>query len=173
MSIPYLPSIGWYRDFLAGNEPVCDRKSWNSSIISRYNVKFPEGILHSSLSTLHLNIVGGRHARHLPYEELLLSDHGKWRSEHWNALQTAYGRSPFWEYYQDDFSPFYHDHSWLLLKDFNEAIHQTILGLLDLPPQGAKLYLPEHPIELSADELNLSIIDLLCRKGNEAIYSLI
>lgn len=169
MIIPYIPSIGWYRSFLAGKESECDRRSWNSSIISRYNVKSPEGILHSSLSTLHLNILGGRHSRHMPYEELKLSDHGKWRSEHWNALQTAYGRSPFWEYYQDDFAPFYHERKWEYLKDFNEAIHETILSLLNFPPEGATIYpRPMKPLP----DTSLSIIDLLCHKGNEAVLYL-
>ena len=50
-----------------------------------------------------------------------ISDHGNWRHLHWNALQSAYGESPFFEYYQDDIRPFF-EQRWDYLLDFNEAI---------------------------------------------------
>ena len=36
-----------------------------------------------------------------------ISDHGNWRHLHWTALESAYRQSPFFEYYADDFRPFY------------------------------------------------------------------
>ena len=38
-------------------------------------------------------------------EVIKISDHGNWRHLHWQALQTAYGDSPFFEYYEDDLRP--------------------------------------------------------------------
>ena len=35
-------------------------------------------------------------------KEVRISDHNQWRRVHWNALQSAYSESPFFEYYQDD-----------------------------------------------------------------------
>jgi len=64
----------------------------------------------------------------------LLSDHGNWRHLHWQALQSAYGDSPFFEYYADDLRPFFFEHRWTRLIDFNEAIRQTICELLDIHP---------------------------------------
>ncbi|MGM9712995.1 MAG: WbqC family protein [Prevotella sp.] len=68
----------------------------------------------------------------------LISDHGNWRHLHWQALQTAYGESAFFEYYADDFRPFYIDegpdspvHLQRLL-DFNMAGMRLISRLLDL-----------------------------------------
>ena len=40
-------------------------------------------------------------------KEIRISDHGNWRHLHWNALQSAYGESPFFEYYQADIRPFF------------------------------------------------------------------
>ena len=37
--------------------------------------------------------------------DIRISDHGNWRRLHWNALQTAYGESPFFEYYADELHP--------------------------------------------------------------------
>ena len=40
-------------------------------------------------------------------KDIRISDHGNWRHLHWNALCSAYNMSPFFEYYADDFAPFY------------------------------------------------------------------
>lgn len=65
--------------------------------------------------------------------DIRISDHGNWRHLHWNALQSSYERSPFFEYYADDLRPFYERRIGFLL-DFNEGLQQTILNLLDLSP---------------------------------------
>ena len=67
-------------------------------------------------------------------KDLRISDHGNWRHLHWNALQSAYGESPFFEYYQDDIQPFYEER-WTYLLDFNEAIRQKMCDLIDFEPQ--------------------------------------
>lgn len=63
-----------------------------------------------------------------------LSDHGNWRHLHWQALQSAYGDSPFFEYYEDDLRPFFTERRWERLLDFNEAIRQKMCELLDIQP---------------------------------------
>lgn len=40
-------------------------------------------------------------------KDVRISDHGNWRHLHWNALMSAYGESPFFEYYADDIRPFF------------------------------------------------------------------
>ena len=66
-------------------------------------------------------------------KDLRISDHGNWRHLHWNALQSAYGESPFFEYYQDDIRPFFEER-WTYLVDFNEAIRQKMCELIDILP---------------------------------------
>lgn len=63
-----------------------------------------------------------------------ISDHGNWRHLHWNALKSAYGESPFFEYYEDDLRPFFLP-DWEFLFDFNEAIRQKMCELLDIQPR--------------------------------------
>ena len=56
-----------------------------------------------------------------PYSRRVrISDHGNWRHLHWQALQSAYGESPFFEYYEDDLRPFFTEHNWEFLMDFND-----------------------------------------------------
>jgi len=65
---------------------------------------------------------------------LRISDHGNWRHLHWNALKSAYGESPFFDYYQDDIRPFF-EQRWDYLFDFNEAIREKMCELLDIQPK--------------------------------------
>ena len=67
-------------------------------------------------------------------KDIRISDHGNWRHLHWNALQSAYGESPFFDYYQDDIRPFF-ENRWTYLLDFNEAIRQKMCELLDIQPK--------------------------------------
>ena len=67
--------------------------------------------------------------------QVRLSDHGNWRHQHWQALQSAYGESPFFLYYEDDLRPFFTERRWERLTDFNEAICLKMCELLDIRPQ--------------------------------------
>ena len=133
--------------------------------------------------------------------DIRLSDHGNWRHLHWNALVSAYGESPFFEYYADDIRPFF-EKRWDYLIDFNLDITRTMCELLDIEPNVSltehyeheaeaidfrevirpKKPLPDpdfHPksyYQVYSDRTgfqpNLSILDLLFNMGNEAVFYL-
>ena len=70
-------------------------------------------------------------------KDVRISDHGNWRHLHWNALRSAYGKSPFFDYYEDDLHPFFeniHPNRWAYLFDFNEAIREKMCELIDIHP---------------------------------------
>jgi hypothetical protein len=66
-------------------------------------------------------------------KDVRISDHGNWRHLHWQALVASYYNSPFFEYYEDDFRPFY-EKKWDYLIDFNDAIMQKCCELIDIQP---------------------------------------
>lgn len=113
--------------------------------------------------------------------EVRLSDHDNWRTKHWNALATAYGQSPFFDYYADDLRVFFDERRWELLWDYNMAITRKMLELLDvveLCPQSlpnrewkTRPYWQVHQQRTGFLE-DLSILDLLCNMGPEAVYYL-
>jgi hypothetical protein len=124
---------------------------------------------------------------HTPVKDIRLSDHGNWRHHHWSALQTAYGKSPFFEYYADDLAPFFQTHRYQFLLDFNQELHQLISNLIDL---NVSLHVTDQFFGASFPDIpdlppyyqvfsqrngflaNLSIIDLLCNLGPESILYL-
>ena len=66
-----------------------------------------------------------------PIREVRISDHGEWRHLHAQALRTAYGASPFFEFYADELMPFY-ERRYTYLWDFNAELLQTLLTQLQL-----------------------------------------
>ena len=125
-----------------------------------------------------------------------VSDHGNWRHLHWNAILSAYNSTPFFQYYEDDFRPFY-ENKHRFLHDFNEELRALICRLIEIetPVSYTAAYTPKpetgiidlreaiHPKRPTGFEAppyyqvfaekqgfvpNLSIIDLLFNLGNEA-----
>ena len=74
------------------------------------------------------------HDTSMAMKDIRISDHANWRHVHWNALASAYGESPFFEYYQDDIRPFY-EKKYEFLFDFNMEIMYKMIELLDIRPQ--------------------------------------
>lgn len=74
--------------------------------------------------------------------DIRISDHGNWRHLHWNAIESAYNHTPFFEYYKDDFRPFY-EKKIDFLVDFNEALCQLVCQLIDIdtPQQRTTSYM--------------------------------
>ena len=132
-------------------------------------------------------------------KDIRISDHGNWRHLHWNAIVSAYNSTPFFEYYEDDFAPFY-EKKYEFLFDFNEELRMLICQLLDIQPQiqyttsfeadvendfrwispkqdiadPSFLLKPYYQVFQNKHGFlpNLSIIDLLFNTGNEGILIL-
>ncbi len=66
--------------------------------------------------------------------DIRISKHNNWQNQHWRTIESAYNSSPFFEYYIDDFLPFY-TKDWTFLWDFNLEIQAKVLELLDFEIQ--------------------------------------
>ena len=65
-----------------------------------------------------------------PIKDIRISTHDNWQQLHWRAIQSAYNSTPFFEYFCDDYAPFY-EKKWDFLLDFNLEIQQKTLELLN------------------------------------------
>lgn len=88
----------------------------------------PNGKLALTVPVDRSTFVGGKCLT----KDVRVSYHQDWQRQHWYALESSYYNSPFFEYLQDDFRPFYERH-WNFLIDLNEALTDKCLELLDLP----------------------------------------
>ena len=66
-------------------------------------------------------------------KEIRLSDHGNWRHQHWYAIRSTYNSTPFFEYYEDEFAPFF-EKKFDFLFDLNEELRELICSLLGISP---------------------------------------
>jgi len=86
----------------------------------------------NGLQTLSIPIVKPDSPKCLT-KDIRIAEHGNWRHLHWNAIVSAYNSTPFFEYYADDFRPFYEKPQHFLF-DFNEALRELVCSLLDISP---------------------------------------
>lgn len=97
------------------------------------------------------------HGSKATISDMLISDHGNWRHLHWQALQSAYGDSPFFEYYEDDLRPFFAERNWERLVDYNDAICQKMCELLDIHPQFSPLSSFNFPLSTPSSDFRTAI----------------
>ena len=71
------------------------------------------------------------HSGNQAMRDVRISEHGSWRHLHWNAMVSAYRKSPFFDYYADDFAHFYEERDGFLM-DFNLRLHTVVCDLLGL-----------------------------------------
>ncbi|MDR0814737.1 MAG: WbqC family protein [Bacteroidales bacterium] len=64
--------------------------------------------------------------------ELPIAYDTPWQKLHFKAIESAYRKSPFYEYYIDDLMPFFTRH-YPYLYDFNMQIMQTVCRIARLP----------------------------------------
>ncbi len=94
---------------------------------NRCTIAAPDGELPLSIPTVKPD------TPKCPMKDIRISDHGNWRHLHWNAIESAYNSTPFFEYYKDDFRHFY-EKKYEFLIDFNEELCRMICELIGLHP---------------------------------------
>ena len=122
----YLAPVPLYAQLYAADALVVDDVSpfVKQTYRSRAVIAAESGAQQLTIPVIH---DGGRVAM----RDVRISEHGNWRHQHWNALVSAYRKSPFFEYYADDFAHFYEEKDGFLL-DFNMRLHTVVSELLGL-----------------------------------------
>ena len=187
MSLPtaYLAPVSWYKALAALPSAAIEQHEHyvKQTARNRARILMPTGVQD-------LIVPVEAAPNHTPIRDIRISEHGHWRHHHWSALRTAYGKSPFFEYYADDFAPFY-ERRYDFLLDFNLRLHETVCQLIDLhvPLTLTEAYdaaaftdFRDLPVDTTpyyqvfAERLgfspDLSIIDLICNLGPESILYL-
>lgn len=189
-STAYLAPVEYFQYLKTAGKVCIEQHEYyqKQSYRSRCRIATANGIMDLSIPVEKLN--------HTFIRDIRISGHSDWQTQHWRSIEAAYNSSPFFEYYADDFRPFF-EKKWLFLWDFNmELLHKT-LDLLDIeteilltetykPQTGEETLdlresihpkkaasLPSKPYyQVFAAKFgfipNLSIMDLLFNMGNES-----
>lgn len=129
------------------------------------------------------------------WSDIVISPHGAWWHVHLETLKSAYGRTPFFEYYLDEFERFYtSERAGERLADYCKGLDALLRRLMgvetavrdDAPaiadgfdcrgriPAGLVNTIPYYQVRsLSQGFLpGLSVVDLLFNMGPESIFIL-
>ena len=61
--------------------------------------------------------------------DIEISYQSHWQHQHWISLVSTYKNTPYFDYYEEFFKPFY-EKEYRFLWDFNSEIHETIMALM-------------------------------------------
>ena len=176
----YLSPISHYSAFFHADEvrlEVCDHFT-KQTLRNRCWIDSPSGALALTIPVV-------KEEGKTPLRDIRISEHGNWRHRHWVALESSYRQSPFFEYYADDFAPFY-EKKWTFLADFNEDLMSLITSLLDIQKPISRTstyegdafnqlpdFTPKPYYQMFAQRHgflpDLSIVDLLFNQGPEGV----
>lgn len=85
--------------------------------------------IYSANGRLDLTIpIQHRNRGNTPMKDIRISYDFAWQRLHWLSIQTAYRSSAYFEYYEEDFRPFY-EKAYSFLLDFNVAQTELLLKL--------------------------------------------
>ncbi len=124
----YLPPVSYFSVINASSGPVH---------LERYE-HYPKQTYRNRASIYSANgqldlIIPIQHGskNHTAMKDVRISYEADWQRLHWTSIQTAYRSSAYFEYYEDDFAPFYEQRfEWLF--DFNTAQLELLLRLLKM-----------------------------------------
>src|ERR1700748_239837 len=157
---------------------------------NRANICSPDGVL-----ALTVPVIKGS-KNHTSIKDVQISYDFNWQRLHWMSLQACYRRSAYFEYYEDDFAPFYENKETYLF-DYNEKLLHLLLKFTKIKAEInftinyeaeykdiADFRQIIHPKKHSASEQkpyfqvfeerngfikNLSIVDLLFNQGPQSL----
>lgn len=127
LSTAYFPSVSYVKEILRADTVWIEQNDYY--------------VRQTYRNRCYIAAANGKMALSIPVErnltekglvkDIRISDHDNWRHQHWQSIVSAYGMSPFFEYYEDDIAPFF-TKRWKFLIDFNMEITHKLLDLLEI-----------------------------------------
>ncbi len=128
----YFGPIPFYRELSKAEILELEQKeNYNkSSYRNRMEIATSNGKL-----VLSIPLKKGKHQGQ-PIRDVQIDNHYHWKNQHWKSLQTAYSKSPYFEFYIHLFQPLFdnsktHKYLW----DFNLDCFEQLLASLPIPVQ--------------------------------------
>lgn len=127
LSSAYLAPVQYYTKFLMAETVFIEQNDHytKQTYRNRCTIVSANGPISLSIPVVHSS------KDKILMKDIKIADHDNWQHMHWNAIISAYNSTPFFEYYWDDFYPFYHK-KYLYLFDFNNELQELILNLLNI-----------------------------------------
>ena len=191
LSTAYLPPLHYFYYLLNAEKVILERHEHfvKQTFRNRAEILSANGKLSLSIPLVKNSDKEIISKKQISYAE-------NWQHIHWRAISSAYKNSPYFEYFEEEFKPFYNN-KFEFLFDYNLQLIQTILKILRIKKEiyfsesfeketeyldlrdnihpkniNSELNFPQNEYrQIFSDKLgftkNLSVIDLLFNKGLE------
>jgi hypothetical protein len=148
LSSAYLAPVSYYSKMVSYDRVFIEQHDhyMKQTYRNRCTIAGPDGEIALTIPTVKPDTAK------CPMKDIRISDHGNWRHLHLNAIRSAYNSTPFYEYYEDDFVPFF-EKRYEFLVDYNEELRQLVCRLLDIEPHVE--YTTEYKTEFADGEYDL------------------
>jgi hypothetical protein len=121
--VEYFVNLNTYKpDILIEREEHFPKQTYRN----RADIYSPDGKL-----SLVVPVMKGS-KNHTKIKDVKISYDFNWQRLHWMGLQACYRRSAYFEYYEDDFAPFY-EKKYDYLFEYNEQLLHFVLKAIKMP----------------------------------------
>jgi hypothetical protein len=124
VSTAYLPSINYLLQVLRYDEIIIEKHEHfvKQTYRNRCDIVTASGKLSLSIPLIKQGDKEFIYDKKISYAE-------DWQKQHWRTIVSAYKNSPYFEFFEDEFKPFY-ENEFESLLDYNTQLLQTILHIL-------------------------------------------
>lgn len=162
-AVPF-PNIFWWQKAVYAESVLLDKAEHfqKMSFRNRYLIAGPDGVI-----SLSIPIAEGRQQRK-PMGLVGTDNRDKWQLRHWRTLQSAYNRSPYFEFYRDQLEPLFAA-PYANLWDFNVASIEVLCKLLNVSTQ---TIICEEYISVCSDSIQDLRRDFLVKNYTEKLIAM-
>ena len=87
-------------------------------------------VIYGANGSLNLTVPIIHEHKKILMKDVRINYDQRWQKIHWKSLQSAYRSSPYFEFYESQFEPFYHSKTKYLIE-FNEQLLTLIFSIID------------------------------------------
>lgn len=129
LELHYLGSIPYFAKLLHSPQVIIEQHEHyrKGSFRNRCYIGTAQGP-----QALSIPLTSGKHQQ-APIQTVRIDNKVNWQLQHWRSIKTAYGKSPFYDYYAPLLAPLY-EHPYSYLFDFCQATQTLLLQLLGMAP---------------------------------------
>lgn len=125
LSTAYFPPVIYFSHIIQSSEAIIEIEENFQKQTYRNRC-----VILGANGTLNLTVPVQHNEPKIKISRLNISYHDNWQLIHFRAIESAYRNSPFYDYYIDEFKPFFKEQFSSMLE-FNSSILKTCLCLLN------------------------------------------
>ena len=126
----YLPNVEFFKNLQSfKDQTILIEKHEHypkQTFRNRTSIAGPNGMLNLSVP------IKKESEKYINFKDIKISNEDNWQRIHWLSLETSYRSSAYFEFYEDDFAPFYQK-KYNFLFDYNLEIFKVVLKLIKMP----------------------------------------